>query len=839
MALKLHVPRKALLTRFLVHPAGKVALSLTTLLLVGGLLVFTYQYARFARLIDAKLRAGPIQSTAMIFAAPQTVSLGDRMTSDEVVDQLRRSGYTESRGNPMGWYNVRGEAVEIFPGPESYFDQEGGVIDFSGGFVSRIVSTRDHTERTQYMLEPELLTNLFDRNREKRRPVKFSELPPVLVQAVLSAEDKRFFQHSGFDPLRILKAAYVDMKEFSREQGASTLSMQVARMFWLNLAKTWRRKAAEVMIAFQLEQKLSKEEIFEFYANQIDLGRRGSFAIRGFGEGAQAYLGKDVREVTLPEAAMLAGIIQRPSFTNPVRWPERARARRNVVLGMMRENGYLSAEQHKEAVEAPLTVARGGAQSADAPYFVDLVNNSLQDQFQEHDFQASSYRVYTTLDMDLQRDAAEAVSIGMKDVDERVRRQRRFRGTTPPDAQVALVALDAQTGELRAFVGGRNYGVSQLNHGLARRQPGSAFKPFVYAAALETALSDNRKPITSLTTLLDEPTTFWFDEKPYSPSNFGDEYHGIVSLRQAISKSMNVPTVKLAEMIGYDRVVSVARRAGMNLNIQATPAVALGAYEVTPLEIAGAYTAFVNQGVSHKPSLIKLIRDDQGNIVHTAQPEATQAMDPRIAYLMVDLLQEVLRSGTGVGVAARGFTLPAAGKTGTSHDGWFAGFTSRLICVVWVGFPDNAELLIEGSQSALPIWTEFMKRAHRHRQYRNVQPFEPPDGIVVARVDPATGALATTGCPGAQTQAFVAGTQPVEVCRLHGGTLANATQISGWETAAEAPTTLARRADEKADAGAPKRARPAAPAKAEQKQAEAAPPPPRKGLFGRFLDMFK
>jgi len=436
--------------------------------------------------------------------------------------------------------------------------------------------------------------------------------------------------------------------------------------------------------------------------------------------------------------------------------------------------------------------------------------------------------------MELQRDAAEAVRIGMKEVDDQVRQQRRFRGVNPPpEAQVALVALDAQTGELRAFVGGRNYGVSQLNHGLAKRQPGSSFKPFVYAAALETALSDNRKPITSLTTLLDEPTTFWFDEKPYSPANFKDEYYGTVSLRRAISKSMNVPTVKLAEMIGYDKVVDIAKRAGMNLNIQPTPAVALGAYEVTPLEIAGAYTAFVDQGVYHKPSVIKLIRDDQGNIVHTTQPVTSQAMDPRIAYLMIDLLEEVLKTGTGVGVAARGFTLPAAGKTGTSHDGWFAGFTSRLICVVWVGFDDNEELFIEGAHSALPIWTEFMKRAHRHRQYRNAAPFEPPDGIVVARVDPATGALATSGCPGAQSQAFVAGTQPIEVCRLHGGTLASGTQVTGWDTAAEAPTTVAL------NAGAPKKARPPGAAQQDQKKAEAAPPAPKRSFFGRILDMFK
>ena len=841
MAVRLHIPRKAAVARLLLHPAGRVTLTLAALLLMGGLLTFTYYYAKYSRLIEAKLHSGPFQSTAMIFAAPQTVSVGESMTLEDIVAQLRRSGYTDARANPLGWYNLRDNALEIFPGPDSYFDQEGGVIYVTGDRISRIISTRDNTDRTQYMLEPELLTNLFDKNREKRRLVKFAALPKLLVHAVISAEDKRFFQHSGFDPFRVIKAAYVDLREGRIAEGASTLSMQLARMFWLNQAKTWKRKAAEVLITFQIEQKLTKEEIFEYYANQIDLGRRGSFSIRGFGEAAQAYLGKDVRDLTLAEAAMLAGLAQRPSYSNPIRWPERARSRRNVVLGLMRENGYITEQQYFEAASSPLTVAKGGAESADAPYFVDLVNNELQDEFQQHDFQDRSYRVYTTLDMDLQREAAEAVRAGIKEVDDQIRRQGRFRRTTPPEAQVALVALDPQTAEVKALVGGRNYGVSQLNHVLAKRQPGSSFKPFVYAAALETALTASQKPITSLLTLVDEPTTFWFDDKPYSPANFKDEYRGTVTLRQALAHSMNVPTVKLAEMIGYDRIVDLAKRAGMNLNIQPTPAVALGAYEVTPVEIAGAYTVFADQGVYTKPNWIKLIRDDKGNVLHTYQPVRRQVLDPRVAYLMVDLLQEVIRSGTAVGVRARGFTLPAAGKTGTSHDGWFAGFTSRLICVVWVGFDDNQELDVEGARSALPIWTEFMKRAHRHRQYRNVAPFEPPDGIVMVRVDPATGALATSSCPGAELEAFVAGTEPIDGCRLHGGSLASATQVTGWETGSEEAAREAAGASKPLTAGTLARTkRPdASPSGTKAAAPSAAPPPKKKGLFRRILDVFK
>lgn len=838
MAVKIRVPRKSPLAWLFLLPGGKIVLTLALLAATVGLLTFTYYYLKYSRLIDAKLRAGPFQATSMIFAAPKTVSLGDEMTAEEVLDQLRRSGYTEARGNQLGWYHVRQDAVEIFPGPDSYFDQESGVLRFSSGRVSQIISTRDNTERTQYMLEPELLTNLFNKNREKRRLVKFAVIPKVLVDAVIAAEDKRFFQHSGFDPLRVIKAAYVDLKERRNAEGASTLSMQVAGMLWLNRSeRTWKRKAAEVLITLQMEQKLTKEEIFEFYANQIDLGRRGSFSIRGFGEGAQAYLGKDLRDLTVAEAAMLAGLIQAPSRTNPIRWPDRARARRNVVLGMMRENGYITERQYAEAMSAPLTVARGGAESADAPYFVDLVNDQLQDDFQDRDFQGRYYRVYTTLDMDLQREAAEAVRLGMAEVDTQLKRQRRFRNGPAPDAQVALVALDAQTAELKALVGGRNYGVSQLNHVLAKRQPGSSFKPFVYAAALETALTDNRKPITSLTTLVDEPTTFWFDDKPYSPGNFKDEYLGVITLRQAISKSKNVPTVKLAEMIGYDKVVDVAKRAGMNLNIQPTPAVALGAYEVTPVEIAGAYTVFANQGAYVKPNWVKLIRDEKGGILFSYQPTRREALDPRVTYLMVDLLQEVLRSGTGAGVRSRGFVLPAAGKTGTSRDGWFAGFTSRLICIVWVGFDDNRELDLEGAASALPIWTEFMKRAHKHREYRNVSNFTAPDGIVMVKVDQATGSLAAPACPNPQVQAFLAGTQPVEVCRLHGGSLAGTTLVAGWETPAEESAKLAGQDGQRA--GAKARRAPQPPASAKPAAPQVSPPAGKRSLFRRLLDVFK
>ncbi|MGB9606203.1 MAG: transglycosylase domain-containing protein, partial [Bryobacteraceae bacterium] len=417
MPVKIQLPRKSFAARLLLHPVVRLALVVCLLAGLAGISVSTYYYVKFSRLVERKLRAGPFPSTSMIFAAPRAVNVGDGITPAEIVAFLRRAGYGESRNNRMGWFHLREDAVEIFPGPDSYFDEEAGVIKFQDGRVAEIISLRDNTPRTQYLLEPELITNLSDRNREKRRLVRFADLPKVLVDAIIAAEDKRFFQHAGFDPLRVIKAAYVDLKERRLQEGASTLSMQLARSFFLDYRRTWQRKAAEVLITLLLEQRLSKEQIFEYYVNQIPLGRHGSFNIHGFGEAAQAYLGKDVRELTLPEAALLAGMVRGPSLYNPYRNPERARQRRNVVLGLMRENGFITEEQYREAILAPLTLAPPGMESTDAPYFVDLVNDELNRQFQEHDFQSEAYRIYTTLDMDLQRAAAEAVRVGLQEVD--------------------------------------------------------------------------------------------------------------------------------------------------------------------------------------------------------------------------------------------------------------------------------------------------------------------------------------------------------------------------------------------------------------------------------------
>ncbi len=321
-------------------------------------------------------------------------------------------------------------------------------------------------------------------------------------------------------------------------------------MFWLDNDKIWSRKLPEMLITMHLEQKLSKEKIFEFYANQVPLGRRGSFGIRGFGEAAQVYFGKNVKALTVAESATLAGLIQHPSMINPFRWPERAKARRNVVLKMMLENNYISEDEYARAAASPLTLAKPESETAEAPYFVDLVNDALADKFQDYDFQSHAYRIYTTLDPELQSDAAAAVHLGMEEVDKLILKRKK-KDPNYPDPQCALIALDPQTGEIKALIGGRNYGMSQLNHALSKRQPGSSFKPFVYAAALNTGLSGGETILTPSSLVNDSPTTFWFDQKPYQPANFKHEYHGVITMRQAIAVSANVAAVRFAEEAGY------------------------------------------------------------------------------------------------------------------------------------------------------------------------------------------------------------------------------------------------------------------------------------------------
>ena len=746
----------------------KVLLGLGLLGLLVSTGVFVYYYVRFSRIIDARLSGEVFDNASLIFSAPVEIRAGQAITSENVEARLRRALYTEGKGeSEFGFYQREGNHLEIHPGPASFLRAEGiggGPISlgFRDGRVTSITTAGEATPLDQCWLEPEVITTLFDRSRTKRRLVRYQDLSPVLVNAILATEDHRFFSHHGVNFFRIIAATIKGVRDDERIRGTSTLTMQLARNFFLTRERTLERKAAEIFLALLLEQRLSKEQIFELYANQIYLGQRGSFAIHGVGEAASVYFNKDVGSLTLPEAALLAGSIRGPSFYSPDRHPARALEVRNVVLRRMREVGFITPTEADSASAAPLGVTQQNVEANQAPFFVDMVKDRLLEQFSERDLISQSYRVYTALDLDLQLAASEAVRTGIAEVDEQLGK-RKSRKDSPPEPnqpQVALVVLDPHTGAIRALVGGRDYGASQLNHVLAKRQPGSSFKPFVYATALSSAVDGWQPLITPTTILLDEPTTFQYGDEPYEPENYKQEYHGPVTLREALAHSLNVATVRLAEMVGFDRVRRLAVAAGINHDLLPTPAIALGAYVATPLEIAGAYTIFANQGRYVVPNFIQKVADTSGKTLWRTRRETREVLDPRVSYIMVSLLQSVINSGTGAGVRSRGFTLPSAGKTGTSHDGWFVGFTPSLLAAVWVGYDDDRELHLSGAYSALPVWTAFMKRAAEIPAYRNEEPFAAPTGVVTATIDTRTNLLASAESPYTRNEVFIEGTVP-------------------------------------------------------------------------------
>lgn len=755
---------------------GLSLLGIFALLVLGFAGTFTYFYIKYSRIIDARLSGNILQSTTQIFSSPQKISVGQAWDAEDLAQYLQRVGYRpQADENSLGQYTLTGNAVDIRPSKLSYFAGGNAIsIQFNGGVIKSIRPIGGGSELGVADLEPDLITNLFDSAREKRRPVRYEDLPPQLVQAVLSAEDKRFFEHPGFDFIRIFGAAWADIRHSQHLQGASTITMQVARTFFLSTDRTWKRKLSEAMLSFELEQRFNKQKIFEMYANEVYLGNRGSFGIRGFAEASQAYFGKDLRQLTIPECAFLAGLIRAPNYYSVAdRKPERGVQARDRVMTQMLENKYITEADVQEGKSKPLKLVRTAVAGNDAPYFVDMVKDHLLEKYSEQDLLAQNYRVYTTLDPQLQRAAAQAVEAGMKNVDallaKKAKKNKKGEIIEGPQAQVALVAIDPRTGEIKALVGGRDYGQSQLNHALAHRQPGSVFKPFVYTAAFANAVDGVQPIVTPATTVDDEPTVFEFDGQEYTPNNYGERFMGRVTVRQALTNSLNVAAVKVAEMVGYGRVVQVARQMGLGSNIKPTPAVALGAYELTPVEVAGAYTAFATVGTRAEPMYIRNITSSEGTVLESATPKTKQVLDPRVAYLTDSVLKDVLNKGTGATVRAKGFTLPAAGKTGTSRDGWFAGFTNNLVCIIWIGFDDNHDLGLTGGVVAGPIWADFMMKATSMPGYRDVKDFDMPEGVQSEILDADTLELATPTCPATKEEVFVIGSGPTQFCELHGG----------------------------------------------------------------------
>jgi penicillin-binding protein 1B len=750
----------------------------------------TFYYLSFSALIDARLNGERERTLPQVFARPVELRVGQSLSQQDLVSRLNDLGYAQrSTPEEPGEFAVVRNAIAITPRGGR---ERGKVVRvaFPGVPAARraggprpapprriqsleVVSRGKGSKTNTVQLDSPVLTALMTTGgREKRRSVPLTSIPRHMQQAVLAIEDQGFYSHPGINPVRLAAAALTNL--FGNNPnlvGYSTITQQLSRMFFLSDEfnaelnageRSYGRKMREMLMSLVLERRASKDEILELYLNDVYLGQRGSFAIHGVAEAARLFFGKDVANISISEAAVIAGVIQSPASRSPFSNPKRAVERRNTVIRAMADEEFISEEAAARAIREPLQVV---ARSVDneAPYFVDMVSEQVATAFPGVTTQTGRVDVFTTLDINMQRAALDAVRSGLANVDRLLsRRKRRV------SAQAALIAVDPRSGEILAMVGGRSYNTSQFNRAAsARRQPGSVFKPFVYLAAFERAAEEGRTDLTPASLTADEPTTFTFDDKVWEPKNY-DDYDGLITWRRALAMSRNLGTIHVGQTIGFDNVAALWRKVGVGTPPQAFPSITLGVFELTPLEVAQAYTLFLNGGSVRPLRAINHIETAERNL-RPKQTALKAVARPETAYLVTSMMRSVVNEGTGAGARANGFALDAAGKSGTTNDlrdAWFVGFTPELLTVVWVGLDDNKPVGLSGTQAALPIWTEFMKSALAGRP--NIE-FDVPEGISFAEIDRDTGKLATPGCPRTYHESFLVGTEPIEYCELHGG----------------------------------------------------------------------
>ncbi len=736
----------------------KVAGVILCAAFVAGAVITVDSYRNFSRLIDQQIATGYLKSHAGLYAAHRVIERGARLTKDQLAAALQRAGYAQDRASNIwnGSFEVTGSNIKIRPrqGTDSHqwinvdFDNQGHIAALSSNDVANLQS---------YALEPELLTSDATLKTGEQQTLTYQDIPEIMVQAILSIEDRRFFEHNGLDIRGISRALinFCSSGSTRFHQGGSTITQQLVKNTYLTPEKTLRRKFNEAVIAVALENRLSKQDIFALYCNEIYLGQRSGVGVRGVAQAARVYYGKELRDLSLDETATIAGMIQSPSRYAPDRHQEAARIRRDQVIAAMIRNGVVDSHRGEIAKALPVQVAPFESVGNElAPYYIDSVNRALEDSTVALEgYSDQTLRVQTTIDPDLQTAGEQALLHQLGTFG------KTAKGGEMP--QGALVALDPHTGEVLAMVGGRSYAEYQLNRVTdAKRQPGSVFKPIVYAAALEAGISP-------LSTRLDAPQTFQYGYSSYSPANYGKSYsmHDVL-VREGLIRSLNVVTVDLAMQTGLANVAATAARFGLP-RPETYPSMALGTTEVTPLQVAAAYAAFVNGGKSIKPSVVTGAMDINGETSAGKISSSTQIIKPTTAYMITDMLSDVTKRGTARRAKASFKNVAIAGKTGTSRDGWFVGYTPNLVCAVWIGFDDNRQLGFTGAEAALPAWIDFMTEAIAVRPSLGGTSFQKPAGITTVRVDPETGYLAGPDCPRAEVISVAMQFAPALECYKH------------------------------------------------------------------------
>lgn len=741
-----------------------VALVLLGVGFAGGFVTARY-LVKLDQVVRARFEGRLFRVPSRVLSAPTILYPGLDWKRVELPSTLRRLGYREggdAQALPVGRFHWGEREVLLhrraFDHPSRAEPARRVRLELSGRSIEELRDVQTGRELGAVFLEPESVGAYYGPDHQQRDLVRVSEVPQSLLDAILAVEDQRFMEHAGLDLRRIAGAMWVNLRSGEIRQGGSTLTQQLVKNFFLTPERSFKRKAQEALMALLVEARYDKQAILESYLNEIYLGQRGSTAVHGVGEASRLYFGKTVRDLTVAEAATLAAIIQSPNGLSPHRHPEQARERRDLVLELMHGQGRIDDATWEAAVAEPLRVAAVTPEPREARWFLDALRRQLPEYYGEETLATEGLEIYSTLDLRLQRLAARVVGEELGKLEEAFPRLAKA-GTL----QACLLALRPQTGEVVALVGGRDYARSQFDRCTqARRPAGSVFKPFVYVAALEPGEAG---PDATLATFLDDaPLEVRTASGPWKPENYDHEFHGEVPVREALERSFNVATARLAQRVGIPRVAEVAHRLGITSPLPEVPSLAIGAADLSPLELARAYATLANGGIRPEIRTFEDVVDPEGGAVARQPIRFERVLDPGTAYLAVSLLEGVVDRGTARAVRAAGLRGPVAGKTGTSdeeRDAWFVGFTPELVVAVWVGFDEPRSLGVPSSRAAVPMWTRFVKEA-TGGEIRGA--FAKPGSVARLEIDPATGAVALAGCPRRRVEYFLEGTEPEATC---------------------------------------------------------------------------
>jgi len=756
-----------------------IFISIAAIVLIGIVAVAGYMLM-LSNQIDRRFSGRRWDIPSRVYSDTTLLYSGQQINRDLLMKKLGRLGYRETTGEPgqQGEMFVSSKSISIylhdFDSPTFNQKSRPVLIRLKENRIQSIKDLGSGNPIALLEFEPEELMLYYGPDRERRRYLSISKLPPHVIHAVLGAEDRDFYRHQGISLKGILRAVVQNLRAGRIRQGASTITQQVARMYFLTQEITFRRKIKEQLIALVLELKFTKSEILEIFMNESYWGQQGSASVIGLAEAARFYFDKEASELSAAEAATLAVIIRNPSYYSPYKNPNLLLERRNSVLSGMREEGWLKEDDLATALETSLAPVEYATHIRQAPYFTDYLTDQLTELYSSETLTTEGLSIYTTIDTQVQQAAEGALARGLarlESADSRLNRKGE-------KLQGAIVVMQPTTGYILAMVGGRDYAESQYNRAAnALRQPGSIFKPFVYVTALDT-----HTPVSKLS---NTPRTYMIDGKPWTPKNFETDAAAELTLREALTESQNIATVNLAfaedlaetpdtttvdlgEAAGLKRIEKTVEAFHLPASQKPYPSLVLGAREVTPLMLARAYCTFAADGVLPFPLSVKDVVDETGNVIERWHTNIERVISPAKAYLMSDLLRSVVEMGTGRSLRPLGIDWPVAGKTGTtndSRDAWFVGYTPDILAVVWVGFDDNDSIHATGARAALPIWSDLMKSLP---QYVSGEWFDMPEGVEKHTICNESKLLAKADCcPDTTEELFLSGTAPTETCREH------------------------------------------------------------------------